>query len=152
MSVPITVRVQAEAFDINAEIEQVKRTGSDVGAIVAFTGVCRAEKGRLTALELEYYPGMAEDEITRIVEETAARWPLSAVTVVHRYGRIAVGDNITVVVIAAEHRQAAFDAAGFLMDYMKTRAPFWKKEHLAGGAEGGWVEPRAADQDATGRH
>lgn len=150
--IPVTIRVQRDDFDINAEVEQVKRTGSDVGAIVTFTGVCRAENGRLTALELEYYPGMAEDEITRIVGETAARWPLSAVTVVHRYGRIAVGDNITVVVVAAEHRQAAFEAAGFLMDYMKTRAPFWKKEHLTGGAEGGWVAPRQADEDAAGSH
>ena len=96
--------------------------------------MCRAESGRLAALELEHYPGMAEGEIARIAEEAATRWPLAAVTVIHRHGTIAVGDNIVLVVAASEHRHAAFEAAGFLMDYMKSRAPFWKKEHLAGGA------------------
>lgn len=147
MGIPVTVRVERQAFDINAEIEQVKRASSDVGAVVSFTGVCRAEAGRLSALELEHYPGMAEGEITGIVEEAAGRWPLNAVTVIHRHGRIEAGDNIILVVVASEHRHAAFEAAGFLMDYMKSRAPFWKKEHLAGGTEGGWVESRKADED-----
>ncbi len=151
MAIPVTIRVQADAFDIAAEIDAVKRASKDVGAVVSFTGVCRAEAGRLSALELEHYPGMAEGEITRIAEEAAARWPLAAVTVIHRHGTIAVGDNIVLVVVASEHRHAAFEAAGFLMDYMKSRAPFWKKEHLAGGAEGGWVESRHADEEIVRR-
>ena len=151
MAVPITVRVQVDDFDINAEIAEVKRASSDVGAVVTFTGVCRAENGRLSALELEHYAGMAEGEIVRIAEEAATRWPLAAVTVIHRHGTIAVGDNIVLVVAASEHRHAAFAAAGFLMDYMKSRAPFWKKEHLSGGAEGGWVEPHPADEETVRR-
>ncbi len=151
MGVPIIVRVQGDDFDIAAEIERVKRAGTDVGAVVSFTGVCRADGGRLTALELEHYPGMAEGEIARIAEEAATRWPLAAVTVIHRHGRIAVGDNVVLVVVASEHRHAAFEAAGFLMDYMKSRAPFWKKEHLAGDAEGGWVEAREADAESIKR-
>ncbi len=150
MDVTITVRVQAERFDIAAEIEAVRRA-SDVGAVVSFTGVCRSEGGRLTALELEHYPGMAEEEIARIAQEAATRWPLAAVTIIHRHGRIAVGDDIVLVVASSGHRQAAFAAAGFLMDYLKSRAPFWKKEHLAGGAEGGWVEARHADEETVKR-
>ncbi len=151
MSVPITVRVQADDFDINAEIELIRRAGTDIGAVVSFTGVCRAEGGRLAALELEHYPGMAEDEIARIAGNAATRWSLSAVTIIHRHGLIAVGDNIVLVVVASSHRQAALEAADFLMDYLKSRAPFWKKEHLAAGAEGGWVEARAADEDSVKR-
>ena len=151
MGIPVTVRVQRQAFDINAEIEAVKRASTDVGAVVSFTGVCRAEAGRLAALELEHYPGMAEGEIARIVEEAAARWPLNAITVIHRHGTIAAGDDIVLVVVASAHRHAAFEAAGHLMDYMKSRAPFWKKEHLAGGAEGGWVASRQADEDILKR-
>lgn len=146
MGVPVTVRVQAAPFDINAEIERVKRASTDVGAVVSFTGVCRAEAGRLAALELEHYPGMAEGEIARIAEDAASRWPLNAVTVIHRHGTIAAGDDIVLVVVASEHRHAAFAAAGFLMDFMKSRAPFWKKEHLSGGAEGGWVAAQPADE------
>ena len=151
MGLPITVRVQAEDFDTNAEIEGVKRAANDVGAVVSFTGVCRSENGRLSALELEHYAGMAEGEIARIAEEAATRWPLAAVTVIHRYGKIAAGDNIVLVVVASEHRHAAFEAAGYLMDYMKSRAPFWKKEHLASGRTGDWVESRQADEDAGER-
>ncbi len=151
MSVVITVRVQVDAFDINAEIERATQASQDVGAVVSFTGVCRTEGGRLSALELEHYPGMAEGEIVRIAEEAATRWPLNAVTVIHRHGTIAAGDNIVLVVVASEHRHAAFAAAGFLMDYMKSRAPFWKKEHLAGGAKGGWVDSRHADEESVKR-
>jgi molybdopterin synthase catalytic subunit len=151
MSVPVTVRVQVDDFDIAAEIALVKRASADIGAVVSFTGVCRAEGGRLTALELEHYPGMAEGEIARIAEEAATRWPLAAITVIHRLGKIAVGDNVVLVVVASQHRHAAFEAAGYLMDYMKSRAPFWKKEHLAGGGEGGWVEARHADEEVVKR-
>jgi molybdopterin synthase catalytic subunit len=142
----VTIRVQTEDFDTNAEIERIKRAGGDIGAIVTFSGVCRADSGRLSALELEHYPGMAETEIGRIVDEATTRWPLSGVTVIHRHGTIAVGDDIVLVVTASQHRQAAFEAASYLMDFMKSRAPFWKKEHLAGGDDGGWVESHQADE------
>ncbi len=151
MAASITVRVQAGDFDAGAEIAALRRAGGDVGAIVSFTGVCRGEDGRLAALELEHYPGMAEAEIGRIAGEAAGRWPLSGVTVIHRFGTIAAGENIVLVVTASTHRQAAFDAASFLMDFMKSRAPFWKKEHLAADREGGWVAARETDETATRR-
>jgi molybdopterin synthase catalytic subunit len=145
-----TVRVQAADFDTAAEIARLQRFDR-VGAVVSFTGVCRDEDGRLAALELEHYPGMAEAEIERIAQEATTRWPLAGVTVVHRFGRIAVGENIVLVVTASSHRQAAFEAASFLMDFLKTRAPFWKKEHPADPDAGAWVAAKAEDDDATGR-
>jgi molybdopterin synthase catalytic subunit len=143
----IRICVQAEDFDTAAEIRAVGAAG--VGAIVTFTGLCRDEDGRLTALELEHYPGMAEAEITRIAEEAARRWPVAAITVIHRVGKIAVGDNIVLVVTGSRHRHAAFEAANFLMDFLKTRAPFWKKEHLAAGGTGDWVAATDADDSAA---
>lgn len=148
--VPV-VRVQADEFDIAAEIAAIGAGRADIGAIVTFTGLCRDEGGRLAALELEHYPGMAEAEISRIATEAAGRWPLQGITVIHRHGRIVPGDNIVLVVAASAHRQAAFEAANFLMDYLKSRAPFWKKEHQADGSEGGWVEAREADDEAAAR-
>src|SRR5690606_23625192 len=112
------IRVQREDFDIAAEIEAAGAGGADTGAIVSFTGRCRSEDGRLTALELEHYPGMAEKAIAGVVEAAAARWPLDAARVIHRYGRILPGENIVLVVTAAPHRQAAFEAASFIMDYL----------------------------------
>lgn len=146
---PVTVRVQTEDFDIAAEAAALARLSRDVGAVVTFTGLCRDEDGQLAALELEHYPGMAEAEIGRIAAEAASRWPLHGVTVVHRYGKILPGENIVLVVTASAHRQAAFDAASFLMDFLKTKAPFWKKEHGAG--EGGWVAARDSDDTAADR-
>jgi molybdopterin synthase catalytic subunit len=145
-----TVRVQAGDFDTAAEIRELQRL-EGVGAVVSFTGVCRDEDGELAALELEHYPGMAEVEIERIAQQAAARWPLAGVTVVHRFGRIAAGENIVLVVTASSHRQAAFEAANFLMDFLKTRAPFWKKEHPAAGKVGDWVAAKTDDDDASGR-
>jgi molybdopterin synthase catalytic subunit len=145
------VRIQREDFIVGDEIARLTRGRGDVGAVVTFTGLCRDESGRLAALELEYYPGMAEAEIARIAMEAAERWPLAGITVVHRHGRIRPGDNIVLVVTASAHRQAAFEAADFLMDYLKSRAPFWKKEHLAGGEAGAWVEARTSDDDAAAR-
>jgi molybdopterin synthase catalytic subunit len=145
------VRVQAEDFDTSAEIARLARGRQDVGAVVTFTGLCRDEGGRLAALELEHYPAMAEAEITRIASEAMERWPLTGVSVIHRYGRIAPGENIVLVVTASTHRHAAFDAASFLMDYLKSRAPFWKKEHLRDGGEGGWVDARELDEAAAER-
>ncbi len=145
------IRIQADDFDIAAEIARLTAGRNDVGAVVTFTGLCRDEDGRLAALELEHYPGMAEAEITRIAEEASRRWPLSGLTVIHRFGKIAPGENIVLVVAASTHRQAAFEAANFLMDYLKSRAPFWKKEHRADGSTGDWVEAKASDDDAAAR-
>ncbi len=144
-----TVRVQAADFDVAAESAALTALGRDVGAIVTFTGLCRDESGRLEALELEHYPGMAEAEIGRIAAEASERWPLLGLTVIHRHGRIRPGENIVLVVTASAHRQAAFEAANFLMDFLKTRAPFWKKEH--GTGSGDWVAAKAADDDAESR-
>jgi len=145
------VRVQAEPFDAAEESRLITAGRADIGAVVTFTGLCRSEGGSLAALELEHYPGMAEDELVRVSTEAIARWPLQAVTVIHRYGKIAPGGPIVLVVTASAHRRAAFESADFLMDYLKTRAPFWKKEHFASGAEGGWVAAKTEDDRAAER-
>jgi molybdopterin synthase catalytic subunit len=145
------IRIQREDFDVAAEIASLTRGRADIGAVVTFSGLCRDEQGALSALELEHYPGMAEAEIGRIAAEAAERWPLQGLTVIHRHGKIAPGENIVLVVAASSHRQAAFEAANFLMDYLKSRAPFWKKEHLADGTQGGWVEAKEADDEAADR-
>ncbi|MAS11666.1 MAG: molybdopterin synthase catalytic subunit [Nitratireductor sp.] len=139
------VRVQADDFDPATETRRLTAGRRDVGAVVSFTGLCRDENGRLEALELEHYPGMAEAEIARIANEATGRWPLTGLTVIHRFGKIAPGENIVLVVAASSHRRAAFDAADFLMDFLKSRAPFWKKEHVAGSTEAGWVEAKDSD-------
>lgn len=146
-----TVRVQAEDFDLAAEQDKLTAYRHDIGAVVAFTGLCRDEAGTLAALELEHYPGMAEDEISRVMNEARARWPLDGATIIHRHGKIAPGANIVLVLAASRHRAAAFEAAAFLMDYLKTRAPFWKKEHRKEGTSGGWVDAREADDVAAAR-
>jgi molybdopterin synthase catalytic subunit len=146
-----TIRLQHETFDAAAEAAALTRGRTDIGALVTFTGICRgAESGEpIAALTLEHYPGMAEAEIARHVEEAKARWPLLGVTVIHRYGRIAPGENIVLVATASSHREAAFAAAEFLMDYLKTQAPFWKQvESKAGTA---WVEAKGADDAAAAR-
>jgi molybdopterin synthase catalytic subunit len=145
------VRIQAEDFDAAAEVAALTGGRHDVGAVVTFTGLCRDEGGRLAALELEHYPGMAEAEVARVVEEARARWPLQGVTVIHRYGKIRPGANIVLVATASAHRRAAFEAAEFLMDYLKTRAPFWKREHLKDGTTGAWVDAKAEDDAAAER-
>ena len=146
-----TVRLQREAFDPAAEAAAMTRGRTDVGALVTFTGICRgAESGEpIAALTLEHYPGMAEAEIGRHVEEAKSRWPLLGVTVIHRYGRIEPGANIVLVVTASSHREAAFAAAEFLMDYLKTRAPFWKQIESAGGRT--WVDAKDTDDSAAAR-
>jgi molybdopterin synthase catalytic subunit len=143
----MTVRLQREDFDVGAEIARLSQGRTEVGAVASFTGICRG--GDIAAMTLEHYPGMAEAEIERHVAEAEARWPLLGVTVIHRYGRLVPGDNIVLVATASQHREAAFAAAEFLMDYLKTRAPFWKKEERAGGD--GWVEARQSDAAAAER-
>ncbi len=144
-----SVRVGTDPIDVAAETDALTAGRTDVGAVVAFTGLCRDEAGRLAVLELEHYPGMAEAEIGRIAAQAAARWPLLGLRVVHRSGPIRPGEVIVLVAAASAHRAAAFEAASFLMDFLKTRAPFWKKEHLADGSEGSWVEARDADDAAA---
>ncbi|MCE1237776.1 MAG: molybdenum cofactor biosynthesis protein MoaE [Hyphomicrobiales bacterium] len=148
---PIAVRVQAEPFDVAAETEKMTAGRTDIGAVVAFTGLCRAEAGRLSALELEHYPGMAEAEIERTAREACDRWPLMGVTAIHRFGVIRPGEPIVVVITTSSHRVAAFEAAEFLMDFLKTRAPFWKKEVGLDGAKGDWVDAREADDAAAAK-
>jgi molybdopterin synthase catalytic subunit len=146
-----TIRLQREAFDVGAEAAALTRARTDIGAVVTFTGVCRADENGepIAALTLEHYPGMAEAEIARHVDEARARWPLLGVTVIHRYGRIAPGELIVLVATASSHREAAFGAAEFLMDYLKTRAPFWKQVEKAGGKT--WVAAKATDDSAAER-
>jgi len=151
MTASTTVRLQREPFDAAAEAKKLSRGRTDIGALVTFTGICRGEEAGepIAALTLEHYPGMAEAEIERHVAEANARWPLLGVTVIHRYGRIQPGEDIVMVATASSHRQAAFAAAEFLMDYLKTRAPFWKQVEQAGGKT--WVEARQSDDAAAGR-
>jgi molybdopterin synthase catalytic subunit len=148
----MSVRVQREDFDVGGETTKLIEGHPDIGAIVTFTGRVRGkDDGRnIAALTLEHYPDMTEAEMAGIEAEARARWPLQASLVVHRVGELKAGDNIVLVIAAAVHRQAAFEAAGFLMDYLKTRAPFWKKETTASG-DSAWVEARDADADAAKR-
>jgi molybdopterin synthase catalytic subunit len=151
-----TIRLQREAFDVAAEVKLLKAARTDIGAVVTFTGICRADENgeTIAALTLEHYPGMAEAEIARHVDEAQSRWPLLGVTVIHRFGRIAPGEDIVMVATASSHRQAAFAAAEFLMDYLKTRAPFWKQVEKAGGkssVEKIWVEAKSSDDSAADR-
>lgn len=148
----MAVRVQAGDFDVAAEMERLRAGRSDIGALVSFTGIVRGETGggRLSTLSLEHYPGMTEAELERIEAEAVARWPLQATLIVHRVGQLRPGDNIVLVLAASRHRQAAFEAAAFLMDYLKTDAPFWKKEETAGGAAR-WVDARESDEASRSR-
>ncbi|SEG57709.1 molybdenum cofactor biosynthesis protein MoaE [Bosea lathyri] len=145
------IRIQREDFDLNAELAALTAGRRDIGAVVSFSGLCRDEGGTLAALELEHYPGMAEAEISRVAEEAIARWPLQGLVAIHRHGLIRPGEQIVLVAAASAHRRAAFEAAEFLMDYLKTRAPFWKREHLVDGSVGGWVEAKAEDDAAASR-
>jgi molybdopterin synthase catalytic subunit len=146
-----TIRLQREPFDAGSETATLARGRSDVGALVTFTGICRSEEAGepIAALTLEHYPDMAEAEIARHVSEAQLRWPLLGVTVIHRYGRIVPGEDIVLVAAASSHREAAFAAAEFLMDYLKTRAPFWKQVELTSGKI--WVEAKQTDDAAAKR-
>ena len=151
MSLSATIRIQEGDFDVAQEIAGLSKGRTDVGAVVSFAGICRGTEGSepIAALTLEHYPEMAEAEIRRHADEAMARWPLQGLTIIHRFGRITPGENIVLVVAASSHRQAAFQAAEFLMDYLKTNAPFWKKEESATGT--GWVEAQARDDEAAAR-
>ena len=151
MIVNVTIRIQETDFDVAREIAALTSGRSDIGAVVSFTGICRgSEDGAdIAALTLEHYPGMAEAEIARHAEAAMSRWPLSGIRVVHRTGRIAPGENIVLVVTASQHRQAAFEAAEFMMDYLKANAPFWKRVEAAGSSK--WVDARDHDDNAAAR-
>ena len=151
MSVTATIRIQEADFDVAQEIAALTKARTDIGAVVTFSGICRgSEKGEpIAALTLEHYPGMAEAEIARHADEALSRWPLQGLTIIHRFGRIPPGENIVLVVTASAHREAAFEAAEFLMDYLKTSAPFWKREESARGTS--WIEAKSQDDAATAR-
>ena len=151
MTVPVTIRIQSADFDIAAEVAALTKGNTDIGAVVTFSGICRGGEGdnAIAAMTLEHYPGMAEAEIGRHVAEAVRRWPLDGVTVIHRYGRVVPGDNIVLVLTASKHREAAFQAAEFLMDYLKTNAPFWKSEERAGNMQ--WVDAQTHDDNAAAR-
>lgn len=144
----MSVRIQHDNFDIAAEVAALKQSSRNAGAVVTFTGVVRPDD-EIRSMTLEHYPGMTEREIARHVKEARARWAGIEVSVIHRVGKLAPGDNIVLVAVAASHRQAAFEAAEFLMDYLKIRAPFWKRETR--GDESAWVEARRSDDEAFSR-
>jgi molybdopterin synthase catalytic subunit len=151
MTAIVTVRIQQADFDIAREIAALTNGRTDIGAVVTFSGICRgSEDGEtIAALTLEHYPGMAEAEIMRHAETAMSRWPLTGLTVIHRVGRIIPGENIVLVLTASRHRQAAFQAAEFLMDYLKANAPFWKREEGAAGTS--WIDARSHDDAAAAR-
>jgi len=147
-----TIRVQQADFDIGAEVAALTAGRTDIGGIGCFVGTVRASTaGRpIAAMTLEHYPGMTERAMARIADEAARRWSLLGCTLIHRVGRLEPGENIVLVVAVAAHRQAALDATAFLIDWLKTRAPFWKKEIFADGGEA-WVAARESDEDAAAR-
>src|ERR1700678_1000224 len=151
MTESVTIRIQESDFDIAREISALTAGRSDIGAVVSFTGICRGSEdgASIAALTLEHYPGMAEAEIARHAETAMSRWPLTGLTVIHRVGRIIPGENIVLVLTASQHRQAAFQAAEFLMDYLKASAPFWKREEKPSGTS--WVDARQHDDAAAAR-
>ncbi len=151
MPAPVTIRIQETDFDIAQETAALTQGRTDIGAIVSFSGICRGSEGGepISALTLEHYPGMAEAEIARHAETASPRWPLTGLTVVHRVGRIAPGENIVLVLTASAHRQAAFEAAEFMMDYLKANAPFWKREEKPAGTR--WIDAQHHDDAAAAR-
>lgn len=142
-------RVQEADFDVGSELAALRAGRVDIGALVNFTGLVRDTGGDLLALELEHYPGMTLKALQKIEAEAVARWDLQACLVIHRYGRLEPGEQIMMVATASAHRKAAFEAADFLMDFLKSRAPFWKKEHTQAGSD--WVAAKAADENALKR-
>lgn len=145
----VYVSVQQDDFDLNDEVAHMRTNRKNIGAIVTFTGTVRDMDGTLTSMTLEHYPGMTEKELTRIGEEAEARWPLLGCRIIHRFGKLKPADNIVLVATASKHRDAAFKAADFLMDFLKSNAPFWKKEETSQGEN--WVHANTKDDDALKR-
>lgn len=147
----LKICIQRDDFDPAAEADALTRGRMDVGAVATFIGLCRGEQGALSALELEHYPGMAEKELERIAHEARTRWPVDGIIILHRYGKIEPGERIVFVAVSGAHRGEAFHACEYIMDFLKTSAPFWKREHHADGSSGGWVEAKDADDAAVER-
>ena len=151
----MTVRVQREDFDTAAELDRMTAGQTQIGAVVTFTGLVRdfadatAVPSGMQRMTLEHYPGMTQRQLETIVAEARQRWPLDDCLVIHRYGELHPGDRIVLVITASAHRQAAFEASAFLVDWLKTRAPFWKLEEVGGQRR--WVEAKASDDDAASR-
>lgn len=147
----MAVRVQVEDFDVGAELEALAKGKHGIGGVALFVGLVRdlASGEPIGAMELEHYPGMTETELESIEAEALSRWPLEETLIVHRYGRLEPGDRIVLAAAASAHREAAFEACRFIMDFLKTRAPFWKKEDTPDGGQ--WVDARSSDDDATRR-
>ena len=145
------IRIQREDFNVGAELSALSRGQHNIGGIAAFVGVVReiSSDGAPGAMTLEHYPGMTERKLTEIEADALTRWPLDAVLIIHRYGRLEPGDQIVLVITASAHRTAALEACQFLIDWLKTKAPFWKFEETAGG--GKWVDARSSDELATAR-
>ncbi len=145
------ILVQADAFDLGTEVDAMRQGRTDIGAIASFVGLARDinEGSGVAAMTLEHYPGMTEKALAALVDEASARWALLDVTVIHRIGRLLPGDPIVLVAVASRHRGEAFAACEFIMDYLKTQAPFWKKEETPEGER--WVEARASDDAAAAR-
>lgn len=146
------ISIQKQNFDVNSELNFL-RLARNVGALVSFVGLVReyASHGEVTAIELEHYPAMTQKSLEHIVQQAQARWPLLGVRVIHRVGYLVAHEQIVLVAVASQHRHAAFAAADFIMDYLKSKAPFWKKEYLAGQSEGHWVEAKDSDEAALAR-
>jgi molybdopterin synthase catalytic subunit len=142
------IHIQLEDFDVSEEVEALSAEQPETGAVASFVGLVRGGDD-LQALSLEHYPGMTEREIARIADDAQRRWALTGITIIHRIGRLIVGERIVLVAVAAAHRSSAFEACEFLMDYLKTRAPFWKQEERGGASA--WVEAKAADDAAAAR-
>jgi len=147
MSASILIKVEQADFDVGAELGHLEALGG--GAVASFIGIVRGGDG-LTALELEHHPGMTHGALQRVAQEAAKRWPLIGITLIHRYGRLEPGQRIVLAAAAASHRAAALEATSFLIDWLKTHAPFWKKEYFADGSAR-WVDARAADDEAASR-
>ena len=145
------IRVQEQPFDLGAELAALSAGRTDIGAVASFVGLVRDHAGdqAIGAMTLEHYPGMTEKKLAEIEAEAHARWPLQASLIVHRYGRMLPGESIVLVATASQHRAAALESCAFLIDWLKTQAPFWKLEEGAGGAQ--WVEARETDEDAAAR-
>lgn len=146
----MTVSVQIHDFDLQREVDTLRASERNIGAIVTFSGLVRQnETGNLVALELEHYPDMTSKALNKIVKDANSKWDLQAVRVIHRVGRLELGEQIMMVATASRHRAEAFAAAEFLMDFLKSRAPFWKKEHTTDGTS--WVDAKDSDENALTR-
>ncbi len=151
MSTPVTIRIQAEDFDVSTELKQLSTHDRTIGALVSFVGLVRDinEGQSIQAMALEHYPGMTEKALHEIAQEAQQRWPLQGITIIHRIGDLMPSDQIVLVITASRHRHAAFESADFLMDFLKSKAPFWKKENTPKGSR--WVDARESDEIALAR-